>query len=295
MISEVPKSNRIHIEKKAGSSPEKQYNNLSRILIKTPYESKSEEILDKLLQIKNWDAKILEEDRRKRKLERATELKSIAESLLACKSGGITELKSKTHTFKITQTTSEIIECKLEEEYKKAHLHYEPMTFEEGKEILEGNLCEDVSSFIDNYWHEWANEAGLSNEEIASGHNFEINDELIEYYIEGQEIAQEITPKQIGGKIKELNKEIKANTKKGAPKRNIKLHCAILIFQESGLCEGKAQDFRIIYECLDYLGLIDSKLKEGWRKRGTYQPEISFIKSVYKEATKYRFKFYSKR
>jgi hypothetical protein len=50
-----------------------------------------------------------------------------------------------------------------------------------------------------------------------------------------------------------------------------------------------------MYECFDYMGLIDTKLKEGWIKKDTYQPEIQHMKSVYREAVKYRFKFYDKR
>lgn len=292
MISEVPKSNRIHIEKGQNKSPEIFNADFIRILLKTPYEKEAERIFKKLTVIKNGDAKILEEERRKRKLERAIELKSIAESLLICKNGGITELKGKAYTTKPTSNTSKLIESKLEEEYKTANLHYEHMTFDEGKNILENRLCEDVEDFIRNYWIEWANEVGLSKEEIASG-GYNIDNDLIEYYIEGQELAKEITIKQIESKIKELDEEIKANKKKGAPKKNLKLHCAILVFQESGLCKGKAQDLKTIYECLDYMGFIDTQLKEGWEKKGTYQAEISFIKSVYREAEKYRFKFYS--
>lgn len=295
MISKVPKSNRIHIEKGISKAPENFYDNFERILLKTPFEDESKSIFDKLLKIKNGNAKILEEERRKRKLKKATELKSLAESLLVCKTGGIIELKGLAYSFKITHNISTYIENKLEEEYKNAYLNYEPMTFEEGKEILEGNLCEDVAAFIDNYWHEWANAAGLTQEEMAMGHDYEIDDELIETYIEGQELSKAITPEQIRGRIKTLENEIKSYTKKGAPIKNLKLHCAILVFQESGRCEGKANDFRIIYECIDYMGLIDKNKKEEWIKKGTYQPEIQYLKSVYKEALKYSFKFYTKK
>ena len=48
-----------------------------------------------------------------------------------------------------------------------------------------------------------------------------------------------------------------------------------------------------MYECFDYMGLIDEKLKKGWDKNKSNQSEIQFIKSVYKEAKKYKFKFYN--
>ena len=295
MISKVAKNNMIHIEKGVNEAPENFYNNFERILLKTSFEARAKHIFRKLIEIREGDTKILEEERRKKRLEKATKLKSIAESLLVCKTGGITELKGMAYSFKITNNISVIIEHKLEEEYKKAYLNYEPMTFEEGKAILEGNLCEDVALFIDNYWHEWANEAGLTQEEIAMGHNNEIDDNLIEYFIEGQELEKAITPEQIRSKIRILESEIKSNKKKGAPKKNLKLYCAILVFQESGLRKGKAEDFRVMYECFDYMGFIDAKLKEGWAKKVTYQPEIQHMKSAYKEALKYNFKFYEKR
>ena len=41
-------------------------------------------------------------------------------------------------------------------------------SYDEAREILECDLSEDVHDFIDNYWREYAIEAGLSAEESSN-------------------------------------------------------------------------------------------------------------------------------
>ena len=260
------------------------YKGFERILLKTPYEGHTKFIFRRLTWIKTGEILDYDENLRKLDLEYATKKKSLAEALLACKAGGLIGLKGKSHSFKISPDISKIIEKRLEEEYLNAHLNYEPMTYEEGKEILEMNLYDDVKPFIDDYWSEYAKELGLSAEEHC-GHNYEIDDDLIRSYIEGCSVPRKITINQIKSNIKDFEHSIKHNTKNGAPKKNQKLHAGIWVFINLG-CEGKANDFKIIYECFDYMGLIDEGLKKQWEISSTYQSEVQYLKSAYKEAKK---------
>ena len=200
------------------------------------------------------------------------------------KKSGITALKGD-KTIKITSSISTLIGTELENKYKEYGLHYEAMTFEEGKEILENRLCDDVESYIYDYWHDYAEWGGISEDEMGDYMN-NIDDELIESYIDGRSLSREITEEQIIGAINSMNDAIKRFNRQGAPIKNAKLHKVVLLFKEVGLSRPRNKDYELMYECCDCFGLIDENLKKGWESAGSYQANISYMKSIWKEALK---------
>lgn len=263
-----------------------------RILLKTSFEKYSEEIYDKLYQIKHSEVKIQEEERRKSALEYFQMRLDLAEILLIFKQqkGNIRISYGKTAKELSYELNRDIKEL-LENHYKGWDLDFSPMTFEEGKEILEQNLCEDVHDFIDDYWNEYATEWGLNEEERAGGYNYDdINDEMVELYINGASLRRSITIEQILNKIQELTKGVKANTKRGAPIKNEKLIAAVSLFSDYKK-KFNNKDFRTIYECCDYFKLINDSVKKGWSEISKY-PEIKYIISIYNnQSRKYRVEF----
>ena len=173
----------------------------------------------------------------------------------------------------------------MENKYKEYGLHYDAMTFEEGKEILENRLCDDVESFIYDYWHDYAESSGILEDELGDYMN-NIDDELIESYIDGRSLSREITEVQIIGAINYINDTIKRSNRKGAPVKNAKLHKVVLSFKEIGLSRPRNKDYELMYECCDCFGLIDENLKKGWESAGSNQANISYMKSIWKEALK---------
>lgn len=261
------------------------------ILSDTPFGKYASDIFDNLLSIKFGNVSLMEEERMKHNKEYFQKKKDIAESLFLCKKNKELGLCVDGRQSRLPANIKEIIENALECNYRIARLDYEPMTFEEGKEILEQNLCEDVHKFIDDYWHQYADELGLTAEERAGGYDYnDITDDMIEMYIEGKEMPVEITEEQIKGKISFLNEAIKHNTpqRKGAPKKNLKLHCAINVFQDTKQYAPCNRTYRTIYKCLDFLGMIDDGQKKVWETSIIPHPEISWMKQLCKEASKYQ-------
>lgn len=257
---------------------------LSRILLKTQFEDKTEILLKSMIRVKDGRDVKRHNGLNKTQKEFFTQRKCVAESLLMYKKSGITALKGD-KTIKITSTISTLIGTELENKYKEYGLHYEAMTFEEGKEILENRLYDDVESFIYDYWHDYAEWGGISEDEMGDYMN-NIDDELIESYIDGRSLSREITEVQIIGAINYINDAIKRSNRKGAPIKNAKLHKVVLSFKEIGLSRPRNKDYEIMYECCDCLGLIDENLKKGWESIGSYQGNISYMKSIWKEALK---------
>lgn len=261
------------------------------ILNDTPFAMYASDIFNNLLSIKYGNVSLLEEERMNHNKEYFQKQKDIAEALLFCKAYKKLELCAGGKNSELSERIKKIVEEELEKDYKEASLNYEPMSFEDGKEILEQNLCEDVHEFIDEYWHQYAEELGLSAEERAAGYDYDdITDDMVEMYIETKEMPVEITEEQIKGKILSLNEAIKHNTlqRKGAPKKNLKLHCAINVFQDTGRYIPCNKTYRTIYKCLDFLGMIDEGQKKVWETSTTPNPEVSWMKQVCKEASKYQ-------
>lgn len=266
------------------------------ILKGTPFESYASDIFDKLLSIKYGNVSLLEEERMERNREYFQKQKDIAEALLLCKENKELEISAGSRQSRLPANIKEIIEKTLEDDYWEAQLNYESMTFEQGKEILEQNLCEDVHKFIDEYWSQYADELELDVEERAGGYDYDdITDDMIEMYINGRYMSVEITEEQIKGQISSINEAIRHNTpkRKGAPKKNLKLHCAINVFQDTKQYIPSNKTYRTIYRCLDFLEMIDENQKKVWETTTTPNPEVSYMKQLCKEASKYRARIFS--
>lgn len=257
---------------------------LKRILFKTQFEDKTEILLKGMIRVKDECEVKKHNGLNKTQKEFFNQRKCVAESLLMYKKSGITALKGD-KTIKITSLISTLIGTELENKYKEYGLHYEAMTFEEGKEILENRLCDDVESYIYDYWHDYAEWGGISEDEMGDYMN-NIDDELIESYIDGRSLSREITEEQIIGAINSMNDAIKRFNRQGAPIKNAKLHKVVLLFKEVGLSRPRNKDYELMYECCDCFGLIDENLKKGWESAGSYQANISYMKSIWKEALK---------
>lgn len=266
------------------------------ILKGTPFESYASDIFDKLLSIKYGNVSLLKEERMERNREYFQRQKDIAEALLICKSYKKLELCAGCKKTELSEKIKKIVEEELEKDYKEAYLNYEPMDFEEGKWFLTINHDEDTQKFIDDYWKQYADELGLDAEERAGGYDYDdIPDDMVEMYIEGREMSVEITKEQIEKKLASINEAIKHNTKirKGAPKKNLKLHCAINVFQDTKQYVPSNKTYRTIYRYLDFLEMIDESQKKVWETTTTPNPEVSYMKQLCKEALKYRARIFS--
>lgn len=176
------------------------------ILKDTPFAKYASDIFNKLLSIKYGNVRLLEEERMNHNREYFQRQKDIAEALLFCKAYKKLELCAGGKKSELSERIKKIVEEELEKDYKEAYLNYEPMTIEEGKEILEQNLCENVHEFIDEYWHQYADELGLDAEERTGGYDYDdITDDMVEMYIEGKEMSVEITKEQIEKKLASIN------------------------------------------------------------------------------------------
>lgn len=260
----------------------------SYILKGTSFEKYSKKMFEELLSIKSGNISLIEEERMQRNKEYFLKLKNIAESLLICKTNKKWGIYSGNRKSNLPSPLNEEIEKRLEEIYIKESLNEEPMTFEEGKSILETELMLGNHNFIDEYWEMYADENGLNDEEKAGGYTYDLEDEMVYLYIENKYLTHEVTKEQIKKKLSFINQAIKHNTTKGAPKKNLRLHCAINIFQQKKEYTPCNSTYRTIYQCLDFLELIDENQKHLWGKTISAHPEIPYIKSLCKEASKYQ-------
>ena len=249
---------------------------LERVLLKTDYEAKAEDLIFELLCLK-WVMKHSKNYRelKKEQLSRLEDRKCIAESLLMCKVGGVSVLGGR-NTVKITANISSFLETKLEEKYKKYRLDYAPMSFEDGERCLKERLCDDVQSFVCN-WYGWNDDAEWDWSDVSS--------DMVEDYILDNEVQVEITKEQIETKICDINREIKKWKRKGAPTKNEYLHVVVKIFSKFGLSNPSNEDHKIMFDCCDLLGFVDEELKVRWKKTKSQQPpEVSYMKSIWKQA-----------
>ena len=259
-----------------------------RILLKSPFEEYAKDIYQALSQIRYANVEFLNESRRKEVLAHLQKELEIATALLVCKTdtNGII-ISSAKKRCKLPTFLKQKIEMALESEYKDADLDSSPMTYDEAREILECDLSEDVHDFIDNYWREYAIEAGLSAEEIAGGYSYDdIDDDMIEYYRSGSYLKREITIEQIQETINELKDRIKAKQRKGAPRTNERQYSALLVFIKYG-CKKKHEHLGYAYECLDHWGFIEDEIKNGWNKTNKYA-NIQYMKRLFDECTNYK-------
>ena len=130
--------------------------NFSRILTKTPFEDSAKTIYDDLCRIKTGDISIQEEKARKLRLDNDRRCLSIAKNLLILYTSDKVSLKTNNYEEDLKPEMKKILAEAILEKYKELHLNYSEMTFNEGKEILENNLCDDIDEFKNEYWEEYA-------------------------------------------------------------------------------------------------------------------------------------------
>lgn len=259
-----------------------------RKLTKTPFEDDAKAIYDDLCRIKTGDISIQNEEERQRILEYDRRCLSVANAMLIFSTNDEVSLKGQNYEKELNSEMKKILEEVTLERYKELHLNFSEMTFEEGKEILENNLCDDVYEFMNEYWEEYASEMGLNSEERAAGFHPEyIDDDMIWCYIVGKDMEREITKQQIESVISALEKDIKDNTKKGRPIKNVRLLCTINVFVRHHNYNPSNSIYRIIGECVSFMGLIEEDVIKGWKDKvkkkesGQYfYPLISYIKQM---------------
>ncbi|PDP59655.1 hypothetical protein [Prevotella intermedia] len=239
-----------------------------RILTKTPFEDDAKAIYDDLCRIKTGDISIQKEEERQRSLKHDRTCLGVANALLVLSTNNEVSLKGKNYEKELNPEMKKMLEEATLKIYKELRLDFTDMTFEEGKEILEGNLCDDIYEFMDEYWEEYAFEMGLNSEERAGGWNPEyIDDDMIWCYIGGKALQREITKQQITSVISTLEKDIKNNTKNGRPIKNIRLLCAIHVFMKQHNYRPNNSIYRIIGECVCFMELIDEDVIKGWKDK----------------------------
>lgn len=262
-----------------------------RILAKTPFENSAKAIYDDLCKIKTGNISILEEDIRKNRLNKNRQCLDVANALLVLSTNDKVSLKANNYEEEINFEMKKILEKVTLDRYKELHLNFSEMTFEEGKEILENNLCDDIGEFKIEYWKEYATEMDLTLEERAGGWDFSyIDEDMIRFYIEGKDVEREITKQQIKSVISTLKKSIKDNTKKGRPIKNIRLLCAVNVFIKYNN-KPNNNIYSIMGECMCFMKLIDEDVIKSWedkikkKEAGQYfYPLTSYIKQIYIKA-----------
>lgn len=258
------------------------------ILRETQFEKYASELFDELLNVKlSDDLFVKEEDDLQLKGKLLSLEKEVAEVLLMCKTNQFKGIYSENGEVELSFKGREIKEV-IEKEYVKLWSAFFPMTIEEGREALKRKYEKEREVFIAKH----GEELGFSKEDINAGVDWdsvEMDDDEVQKYIDEGVIEAEITPQKISDKLSEINETIaRKDVKRGAPRKNLRLHCAIAFFMKTGKYTPNAETYRLIYRCLDYLGMIDDRLKSEWAKKNSPNPEVSYIKSLCKEASKYR-------
>lgn len=279
---------------KAKGHSAKEIESFRRILLKTPFESMTEKLYGELSKIKLGDVVLIEEERRKQRKKILEEDIELAQTLLVLETGREIRVSNEKSNVKLEKTLiAKEFNSLLKEKYKQKGFHYRVMSIEEGRDELESyEYNPDIKRWIfereNFYWKEFC----CSDDEIA--YNFEdftIDDDMIEDYIYDNDkcVPDDITEKQINETIKELKIELKKLSKRGARTKNEKLYAATLAFADCVQVRSN-QEYRVVYDCMDFFGFINMELKEQWRKSSTRYPEIQYIKSLFKSN-----KFYVKR
>lgn len=259
-----------------------------RILTKTPFENSAKAIYDDLCRITTGYVSILEEEIRKNRLNNDRKCLNVANALLILSTNDKVSLKANNYEEEMNPEMKKILEKATLDRYKELHLNFSEMTFEEGKEILENNLCDDINEFKNEYWEEYATEMDLTSEERSGGWDFlYIDDDMISCYIAGKDMEREITKQQIKSVISTLDKSIKDNTKKGRPIKNIRLLCAINTFMRHPNFKPNNSIYNIIGKCVLLMGFIEKNIIKDWdakirrKEKGQYfYPLTSYIKQM---------------
>lgn len=203
---------------------------------------------------------------------------------------------------KVTITCKKALEAlkqALIERYKALGMNQRQMTIEEAEAYLKDwRNNKDAEEWIREQLQFLAEEQGIADDVgyyySCSAYDFDDFCEEptnIEYFIEENEIKEEVTPKQIEGTIARTRKILT-----GKPPKNSKLHWLILRIRRHHK-RHRNEDYRLIFDCMDLFGLIDEAMKKDWDKYDSKQMNIaktSYIKSIYNQAIKYEADFWLK-
>ena len=261
--------------------------NFFRILLKTKFEDNKEGIYQSLSRIKYANVELLSEPVRKRNLEYSKKCLEISELLLVLKTdtNGIV-ISSAMQKCKLPENLKKKMEKEVEAQYRNYELDLEPMPYEEAEDILTAAFSfpeyDEEGPTGATAWLCYQYDVTLG-EFIEYCYGDTPTDEDIESFAEDNLIpCEQITLEQIQKNIKLYRKKVSEYSKKGRPIKNPKLNAAVLMFADYGL-ECSNEEFRTIYECLDYFELIDDDLKRDWAKKekDIKYSGMQYIKSVF--------------
>ncbi len=210
---------------------------IKRILIKTPFERYSDDIYSKMYQITHSsNVVMLTREKTKATLESDERKLNIAQSLLVLKTANKQiKVSSEKNEVIIDASIKNEIEKVLEQRFIDEGLALTPMTFEEGEEILHNMSRDELCEFVTDYWNLRANELGLTKEERDAGINYDdIDDEMVDFYIDGLMVQRDVTPEIIKFQIELLEDFIECDNQslQGAPPKRKKIFAVIWVFTQ---------------------------------------------------------------
>lgn len=290
-----------------------------RMLINTPLEEYADNLYNSLEDIttekKSEVRKHMESYYDEWEKERIAKLESsieIAKVLLICESKKLKEVKicgsCKEENIKFSKEMSDAFSQWVKDKYFERRMNFRPMTMEE--EAAECGYTIEEWMELQNHIAEGCyfsttelikhlevspndEEVNMPEEEIAKheeamSYLSNLSEEDIarseEDAFRAWHIEEHYSVEQIQNTIIRLEKslnETKRERKKGAPKKNLKLYSAILIFKEINFGKNNAE-YKLIFDCLDFFKLIDEGLKERWKKIDNPYCEKQYIKSLFR-------------
>jgi len=261
-----------------------------RILLKTKFEKDATNLYHEIQRIKFGNTRAINEEIRARRLGKLQNMLDVANLLYVLKTdkNGIYISSAKSKCLLSTDIKKDL-EHKIEKTYRALGLDLEPMSYEEAEDIL---TCAFFSPQFDE-----DGPVGATSW-IMDKYGF-VGDEFTEYCYLGspdedliEEYAEEhltpcdtITPEQVKTQITELEELISKETKKGRPITNVRSYAAVLIFIKYGL-ENKFNEFKIVYDCLDYCGFISDEHKSSLIEQTNKQKD--YIRSLFKRCKNYK-------
>lgn len=262
-----------------------------RILLKTKFEKDASSIFHEIQKIKFGNTRAINEEIRERRLGDLQNMLDIANLLYVLKTdkNGIYISSAKSKCLLSTDIKKDL-EDKIEKTYRTLGLDLEPMSYEEAEDIL---TCEFYNPQFDEEGPVGAtswimDKCGLASDDEFTEYCYlgEPYEDLIKEYAEEHFTpCNEITPEQIKKQITELEELKNKNQKKGRPFENVKSYAVLLTFIKYGL-KGEFNEFKIVYDCLVYCGLISDENKIALAEQPKKQKD--YIRSLYRRCTKYR-------
>ena len=262
-----------------------------RLLLKTPLENYTQQLWDVFRDVASNNISIVDtmkENNRKAKAW-GTKAISLAEQLLHIIKGK--PIKIGKNEVTSTKAIEALKECPIEE-YHNLYLNNRSISLEEAEaKISNWENDVEIRCFLITRFALYYKDVARSNDDIyrlIEGVHYK---RVCEDYAFYNGIREEITPEQVEGKIRELNKAVKSLTKQGRKPRNLNLIYLILEIRKYHTRKTN-KDYRLIFDCMNLLGLIDDEIIQDWQKKYNTESQInnakaSYIKVVYQTALVY--------